>query len=106
MCLDRHLLAHSSAAVPHQPLASSGTTPKAQTESNIEWTVEKIIVLLTIHQGEIKDNHVKLTGYTLESTKASERRIRHGPDLFANIGMPRSEKTSSNTMRIKFKVHF
>ncbi|KID81390.1 hypothetical protein MGU_11245 [Metarhizium guizhouense ARSEF 977] len=105
MCLDRHLLAHSSAAVPHQPLASSGATPKAQTESNIEWTVEKIIVWLTIHQGEIKDDHVKLTGYTLQSTKASEKRIRHGPDLFANIGTPRLMGKSSNTMRIKFKQH-
>ncbi|KHN96788.1 SET domain protein [Metarhizium album ARSEF 1941] len=85
--------------------AINGTTPKAQTDSNAEWTIPKIIDQLNAYRQDVKDGHAKLTGYILESTKVAEQRIHHGRDLFANIRTPVFTEKKSTTMRIKSKQH-
>lgn len=84
--------------------ATNGTTPKAQTESNVEWTVEETISRLDACRQDVKRGHAQLTGYILESTKATEHRVRHGKDLFANIRTPVMTEKGTNTIRIRSKV--
>lgn len=84
--------------------AINGTTPKAQTDSIADWTIPKIISQLNTCRQDVKEGHAKLTGYILESTKVTERRIRHGRDLFANVRTPVLTEKKSTTMRIKSKV--
>ncbi|KAK9437639.1 enhancer of zeste 2 isoform a [Metarhizium brunneum] len=85
--------------------AINGTTPKAQTDSIADWTIPKIISQLNTCRQDVKEGHAKLTGYILESTKVTERRIRHGRDLFANVRTPVLTEKKSTTMRIKSKQH-
>jgi hypothetical protein len=93
-----------SSRLPPDSRAINGVTPKAQTNSNINWTASDIVGQLNSYRKDVKEGHARLTGYILESTKATERRTQHGADLFANIQSPLSSEKGSTTMRIKSKV--
>lgn len=56
------------------------------------------------YRRDIRDDHSLLTGFILESCKATERRVHQGPDLFAGVQMPAVPEEKGMTMRIKFKV--
>ncbi|KAK2590245.1 hypothetical protein QQS21_012076 [Conoideocrella luteorostrata] len=94
---------------PPQPtpeaMAVNRMTPRAQTASNVDWTVRKIITQLNACRQDIREGHSRLTTYILESTKATERRIHHGPDLFANVQTQPTEEQKGKTIRIKSKQH-
>lgn len=90
---------------PGPDAATNGTTPKAQTDSIVQWTLPQIITQLNTYRQDIKEGHVQLTKYILESTKATERRVRHGADLFASLKAPLGTEKNATTMRIKSKVH-
>ncbi|KAH7243968.1 hypothetical protein B0J15DRAFT_565523 [Fusarium solani] len=47
-----------------------------------------------------------MTSYIIESTKATERRVLTGNDLFAGLSSNPASSDEAETMRIKFKEHF
>ena len=64
-----------------------------------------IIGQLSNCRQDISEGHSRLTGFILESTKAPDRRIQHGTDLFAKCLIPSVPEKKGSTMRIKSKQH-
>lgn len=86
------------------PQAVDTGTTMAQTDSNIEWTVPEIAEQLNQFRQDVKDGHSQLTAYIIESTTATERRVQHGPDLFAGAKVASVAEKKGITIRIKSKV--
>ncbi|XP_044719999.1 SET domain-containing protein [Hirsutella rhossiliensis] len=87
------------------PQAVDCGTPTAQTDSNVEWTIPEIAEQLNHFRQDVKDGHSQLTAYIIESTTATERRVHHGPDLFAAVKVAPVPEKKGTTMRIKSKQH-
>ncbi|POR32761.1 Histone-lysine N-methyltransferase EZH2 [Tolypocladium paradoxum] len=83
----------------------SDGTPTGQADSDIEWTVPEIADQLVQFRQDVRDGHSQLTAYILESTKATERRVHNGTDLFAGINIGSVPDIKGTTMRVKFKQH-
>ncbi|KAM5355489.1 hypothetical protein ACJ41O_002135 [Fusarium nematophilum] len=92
----------------HSPKASQPSkapSPKYHTPRKPEWDVPRIARALTAFRQDIKDGHARMTSYIIESTKATERRILTGGDLFAGLSSKPVSAEKGETMRIKFKEH-
>ncbi|PNY29628.1 Histone-lysine N-methyltransferase EZH2 [Tolypocladium capitatum] len=83
----------------------SDGTPTAQADPNVELTIPEIAAHLVQFRQDVRDDHSQLTAYILESTKARERRVHHGTDLFAGVNIGFVPGTESTIMRVKFKQH-
>lgn len=84
--------------------ALNNITPKGQTGSNVEWTLDEVKTRLSSYWQDVRDGHSQLTGYILETTKATDRRVHRGVDLFANVQIPSVPEKKGTTMRVKSKV--
>lgn len=84
--------------------AVSDGTPTGQTDSSIEWTIPEVADQLVQFRQDVRDGHSQLAAYILESTKAAERRVHHGADLFAGVNIGSVPEIKGTTMRIKSKV--
>lgn len=83
---------------------TKATPPKYQTPRKPEWDVAGIARTLTTFRQDIKDGHARMTSYIIESTKATERRVHTGHDLFAGLVSKPVPAQKGETMRIRFKV--
>ncbi|KAJ4176054.1 hypothetical protein NW755_014631 [Fusarium falciforme] len=93
----------------HSPKATKNAkaiSPKYQTLRKPEWDISRIVQALTTFRQDIKDGHARMTSYIIESTKATERRVLTGNDLFAGLSSNPASSDEAETMRIKFKEHF
>ncbi|RTE69804.1 hypothetical protein BHE90_015813 [Fusarium euwallaceae] len=93
----------------HSPKATKNAkaiSPKYQTLRKPEWDISRIVQALTTFRQDIKDRHARMTSYIIESTKATERRVLTGNDLFAGLSSNPASSDEAETMRIKFKEHF
>ncbi|KAH6900249.1 hypothetical protein B0T10DRAFT_393089 [Thelonectria olida] len=81
------------------------TTPKAQTPRKLGWDVPRIVDSLKTFQQDIKNQHAELTSYLIDSTRATERRVQTGTDLFAGLKAKPSEAKTDASMGVKFKHH-
>jgi hypothetical protein len=91
----------------HSPKATKNAkaiSPKYQTQRKPEWDISRIVQALTTFRQDIKDGHARMTSYIIESTKATERRVLTGNDLFAGLSSNPASSDEAETMRIKFKV--
>jgi hypothetical protein len=89
---------------PKQSQQTKATPPKYQTPRKPEWDVAGIARTLTTFRQDIKDGHARMTSYIIESTKATERRVHTGNDLFAGLASKPVPAQKGETMRIRFKV--
>ncbi|KAJ6442974.1 putative enhancer of zeste 2 isoform a [Purpureocillium lavendulum] len=97
---------HSSATPRHLTHSSpSMRTPRGSEDLDSNWTVFEVADQLEHFRQDIRDGHGRLTAYILESTKATERRIHHGKDLFAGVSAEPLKQKTDETMRIKLKQH-
>ncbi|KAF4972698.1 hypothetical protein FZEAL_9552, partial [Fusarium zealandicum] len=83
----------------------NGTAANYQTPRKPDWNVHRIAQELTAFRQDIKDGHARMTSYIIESTKATERRVLAGKDLFAGLSSKPVPAQKGETMRIKFKEH-
>ncbi|KAJ4237198.1 hypothetical protein NW759_000319 [Fusarium solani] len=90
---------------PKQSQQTKATPPKYQTPRKPEWDVAGIARTLTTFRQDIKDGHARMTSYIIESTKATERRVHTGNDLFAGLASKPVPAQKGETMRIRFKEH-
>ncbi|KAJ3455578.1 hypothetical protein MRS44_017060 [Fusarium solani] len=93
----------------HSPKATKNAkaiSPKYQTLRKPEWDISRIVQALTTFRQDIKDGHARMTSYIIKSTKATERRVLTGNDLFAGLSSNPASSDEAETMRIKFKEHF
>ncbi|KAL3958850.1 hypothetical protein ACCO45_007012 [Purpureocillium lilacinum] len=87
----------------HRP--SSMRTPNRGEDGSSNWTVDGIADQLDLFRQDIRDGHAQLTAYILESTQATERRVRNGTDLFAGVVADPLKQKSDDSMRVKLKQH-
>lgn len=84
--------------------SSSMRTPNRGEDGSSNWTVDGIADQLDLFRQDIRDGHAQLTAYILESTQATERRVRNGTDLFAGVVADPLKQKSDDSMRVKLKV--
>jgi hypothetical protein len=79
-------------------------SPKYQTPRKPEWDVAAVVKKLIEYRQDIKNGHSRMTSYTIESTKPTERRTLTGNNLFAGLASKPVPAKKGETMRIKSKV--
>lgn len=99
---------HSSSRAPISPpplrRSASTAAPKERPSIPATWTVPQLVDRLTSYRHDMRKDHSQLARHTIESTKATDRRVHNGNDLFAELASSSASPDDGQTWRIRFKV--
>lgn len=81
-----------------------GTGKEKPKMSSMDWTVPKMVDRLNACRQDMVRTYGKLARHAIESTKATDRRVHTGKDLFADLSLNSSSKQKNETLRIRIKA--
>lgn len=86
--------------------AVSGAATKEKLSTPTTWTVSLLADRLSSYRHDMGKDHNQLAKHTIESTRATERRVHKGNDLFAELSSnsAKPDDGQAKTWKIRFKV--
>jgi hypothetical protein len=100
---------HSSSRAPISPpplrRSTSSSLPRQGPPSMpVTWTVEQLVDRLKSYRHKMREDHNQLAKHTIESIRATDRRVHSGDDLFAKLSSNSVSPESGHPWKIRFKV--